>query len=134
MRDRWHHTGLAPAAQGLGILFEKRGNLVESEIGHKPDFDTLGFGMEAKCTTTTSKDNNALPVRDYEIIPAPGLVDARGLAEALCPDPRSRPCVRTVRRWQEMRLIPFLKVGKKVLFDPVQVRRALDSRFTVSAR
>jgi hypothetical protein len=90
--------------------------------------------MEAKCTTTTSKDNSAPSVRDNETTTAPGLVDARGLAEALCPDPRSRPCVRTVRRWQEMRLIPFLKVGKKVLFDPVQVRRALDSRFTVSAR
>ena len=89
--------------------------------------------MEAKCTTTTSKANNALSVRDNES-PAPGLVDARGLTEALCPDPRSRPCIRTVRRWQEMRLIPFLKIGKKVMFDPVQVRRALDARFTVSAR
>lgn len=61
----------------------------------------------------------------------PSLVDAVGLAEALFPDPRSRPGIRTIRRWQKMRLIPFLKIGKKVLFDPVQVRRALDARFTV---
>lgn len=61
----------------------------------------------------------------------PTLVDAIGLAEALCPDPRSRPCLRTIRRWQKMRLIPFLKIGGKVMFDPVQVRRALDARFTI---
>lgn len=61
----------------------------------------------------------------------PSLVDAIGLAEALFPDPRSRPGLRTIRRWQKMRLIPFLKIGKKVMFDPVQVRRALDARFTI---
>jgi hypothetical protein len=33
-----------------------------------------------------------------------------------------------------MRLIPFLKIGKKVMFDPVQVRRALDARFTIRAK
>jgi len=106
---------------------------VESEIGHKLEFDTRGFGMEAKCPTTTSSENNAHSVRENET-PAPGLTDARGLTEALCPDPRARPSIRTVRRWQEMRLIPFLKIGKKVMFDPVQVRRALDARFTISAR
>ena len=131
--ERWHHTSLAPAAKSLCVLFEKRCNLVESEIGHKHEFDTHGFGMEAKCTTAPHNENNALPVRDNET-PAPGLTDARGLAEALCPDPRSRPCLRTVRRWQEMRLIPFLKIGKKVMFDPVQVRRALDARFTIRAK
>ena len=89
--------------------------------------------MEAKCNTTTSKETNALSVRDNES-PAPGLVDARGLTESLFPDPQSRPCIRTVRRWQKMRLIPFLKIGKKVMFDPRCVRTALDARFTVSAR
>lgn len=134
VRDRWHHTGLAPEAQGLCILFEKRGNIVESEIGHKPNFDTTGLSMEAKCNPARNEDNSALPVREQKADQATGLLEARGLAEALCPDPRARPCVRTVRQWQKMRLIPFIKIGGKVLFDPVQVRRALDSRFTVAAR
>jgi hypothetical protein len=89
--------------------------------------------MEDKCTSAPRKAPAALSVRDNET-GNHGLVDALGLAEALCPDPRSRPCLRTVRQWQKMRLIPFLKLGKKVLFDPVQVRRALDARFTVNAR
>jgi hypothetical protein len=90
--------------------------------------------MEEKCNLARNGETNALPVREDKPHPATGLLEARGLAEALCPDPRARPCVRTVRQWQKMRLIPFIKIGGKVLFDPVQVRRALDSRFTVSAR
>ena len=88
--------------------------------------------MEEKCQTSpavsSQQQTGANP-----ILP-PGLVKARGLAVALCPDPESRPSLRTIRRWQDMRLIPFLKIGGSVYFDPVQVRRALDARFTVSAR
>ncbi len=72
----------------------------------------------------TNQENQPIPNM-------PTLVDAVGLAEALCPDPRSRFGLRTIRRWQKMRLIPFLKIGGKVMFDPVQVRRALDARFTI---
>jgi len=130
--ERWHNPGLAPAAKGLCVLFEKRGNLVEFEIGHKLKFDTRGFGMEEKCPPTP-ENPNTIPANAPAPLP-PGLVDAVGLAEALCPDPRSRPGLRTIRRWQKMRLVPFLKIGGRVLFDPVQVRRALDARFTVNAR
>lgn len=77
---------------------------------------------------------NAVPVNETPTDAPTGLVDARGLTEILWPDPRSRPCVRTVRRWQELRLIPFLVVGRRIYFDAPQVRRALDSRFTVAAR
>jgi hypothetical protein len=105
---------------------------VESEIGHKPEFDTLGFGMEEKCPPAPTKPSTQ-PANASATLP-PGLVDAVGLAEALCPDPRSRPGLRTIRRWQKMRLVPFLKIGGRVLFDPLQVRRALDARFTISAR
>jgi hypothetical protein len=105
---------------------------VESEIGHKLEFDTRGFGMEEKCPPTP-ENPNTIPANATATLP-PGLVDAVGLAEALCPDPRSRPGLRTIRRWQKMRLVPFLKIGGRVLFDPIQVRRALDARFTVRAR
>jgi hypothetical protein len=77
---------------------------------------------------------HVVPV-DETLTAAPtGLVDARVLTEILWPDPRSRPCVRTVRRWQELRLVPHIVVGRRIYFDPTQVRRALDSRFTVTAR
>jgi hypothetical protein len=88
--------------------------------------------MEEKCPHTP-ENPNTIPANASANLP-PGLVDAVGLGEALCPDPRSRPSLRTIRRWQKMRLVPFLKIGTRVFFDPVQVRRALDARFTVSAR
>jgi hypothetical protein len=76
-----------------------------------------------------STESSACKIQSF-----PSLVDAKALAVALFPDPASRPCLRTIRRWQDLRLIPYLKVGKKVFFDPVQVRRALDARFTISAK
>jgi hypothetical protein len=88
--------------------------------------------MEEKCPPTPEKPTTLHA--NASANQPPGLVDALGLAEALCPDPRSRPGLRTIRRWQKMRLVPFLKIGGRVLFDPLQVRRALDARFTVNAR
>ncbi len=130
--ERWHHSSLAPAAKSLCVFFEKRCNLVESEIGHKHEFDTRGFGMKEKCPPAPAQPSTQHANASATL--PPGLVDAVGLAEALCPDPRSRPGLRTIRRWQKMRLVPFLKIGGRVLFDPLQVRRALDARFTISAR
>jgi hypothetical protein len=88
--------------------------------------------MEEKCQTSPAASFEQQKGANSN--PAPGLVKARGLAISLCPDPDSRPSLRTIRRWQDMRLIPFLKIGGAVYFDPVQVRRALDARFTVRAR
>ncbi len=34
---------------------------------------------------------------------------------------------RTLRKWRQDRIIPYLKVGAVVLYDPVMVRAALDS-------
>jgi hypothetical protein len=33
---------------------------------------------------------------------------------------------RTLRKWRQDRIIPFLKVGAVVLYDPAMVRAALD--------
>jgi hypothetical protein len=64
--------------------------------------------------------------------PPPVLVDAPGLLKALF-DEGSRPTVRWVRDMQQKRLIPFLKIGRMVRFDPVKARAALD-KLTVQPR
>lgn len=63
-----------------------------------------------------------------------GLVDARGLLEAIWPDKSCRPSLRWIRKLQKERQIPFLKAGHFVFFDPQRVREALDKRCTVKAR
>jgi hypothetical protein len=61
------------------------------------------------------------------------LVDAQGLLEAIF-DEASRPTVRWLREQQEKRTIPFVKIGRLVRFDPLQVREALEQRHTVKPR
>lgn len=66
--------------------------------------------------------------------PPAGLVNAERLRCIIWPDQESRPSLRFLRSLQAKRLIPFRKISRLVMFDPVEVRRALDSRFTVAAR
>jgi len=61
------------------------------------------------------------------------LVDAHGLLEALF-DPACRPTVRWVRQMQAQRRIPYLKIGRLVRFDLVQVRHALAETSTIHVR
>jgi hypothetical protein len=35
---------------------------------------------------------------------------------------------------QDRRLIPYKKIGRRVFFDPEEVRRALDRQFSVHAK
>ncbi len=42
--------------------------------------------------------------------------------------------IATIRRFQTRRVIPFVRLGRRVLFSPAAVRRALESRHTVRAR
>lgn len=55
----------------------------------------------------------------------PGLVSAERLRELLWPDPASRPSLRWVRELQARRVIPFIKIGARVFFEPERVRAAL---------
>ena len=55
----------------------------------------------------------------------PGLVSIETLRETLWPDPASRPSVRWLRELQARRMVPFLKIGSKVYFEPERVRAAL---------
>ena len=64
----------------------------------------------------------------------PILVGASKCLELLFPDIDSRPAERTFRSWQRKGLIPFHRIGgRKVFFDPEQVRRVLDRKFEVKA-
>jgi DNA-binding transcriptional regulator YiaG len=39
--------------------------------------------------------------------------------------------VRTIENWMAQRIIPYHKINKVVTFDPLKVKEAISSRFTV---
>jgi len=43
------------------------------------------------------------------------------------------PAIRTFNEWRARGYYPHVKIGKRVFLDPVQVRKALDKRFTIQA-
>jgi hypothetical protein len=61
------------------------------------------------------------------------LLGGEALLRELFPDKDSRPCLRWLRGMQAKRLVPFRKIGRKVYFDPEEVRRAIDSQFKVES-
>jgi hypothetical protein len=63
----------------------------------------------------------------------PTLLDAVGLLEALWPDQRSRPSLRWLREQQKRRTVPIIKWGRRVFFDPVQVRQAI-AKLTIRSK
>ena len=64
---------------------------------------------------------------------APGLVNAQTLLEIVFKDKSSRPTLRWLRGMQAKRLVPFRKIGRKVYFDPEEVRRSFDANFKVES-
>jgi hypothetical protein len=58
------------------------------------------------------------------------LVDAPGLLTSVWPE-NCRPSLRWIRDQQKQRTLPFIKIGRKVFFDPNEVRRALIERQTL---
>lgn len=60
------------------------------------------------------------------------LVSGETLLATLFPVEENRPCARTLARWKNQGLIPFVKIGRMVFFDPVKVQRAIDKQFTVT--
>ena len=61
------------------------------------------------------------------------LVGAEKLLEILW-DASSRPSLRWLRDRQADKTIPCVKLGRRVWFDPPQVRHALETRRTIRAR
>jgi hypothetical protein len=58
------------------------------------------------------------------------LVDGNTLLEIIFPK-KSRPTLRWLRDQQELRRVPYRKIGRLVFFDPDEVRAAWRDRFTV---
>jgi len=63
-----------------------------------------------------------------------GLVKGPELLAMIWPDESSRPSIRTLERFRESRLIPFIKLGHGVWYDPDQVRAAIINKCTINAR
>lgn len=59
------------------------------------------------------------------------LVGAEALLREVWPDEESRPSLRWLRGMQAKRLVPFRKIGRRVYFDPEEVRRSFDAQFKV---
>ena len=64
----------------------------------------------------------------------PQLVGLKTGLELVFPDPDTRPSIRAFNDWKAKGYFPSLKIGKRVFVDPVQVRLALESRFTINAQ
>lgn len=64
----------------------------------------------------------------------PGLLDAVDLLAEIWPRPNSRPSLRWLREQQRLRTIPYIKVGRRVFFNPAKVRQALEKKFTVEIK
>ena len=64
----------------------------------------------------------------------PQLVGPKTCLEMIFPDEETRPALRTFLEWKAKKFFPQVKIGKRVFLDPVQVRKALDTRFTIEAR
>ncbi len=61
------------------------------------------------------------------------LVGAEALLRELFKDERTRPTLRWLRGMQAKRLVPFRKIGRRVYFDPEEVRRSFDAQFKVES-
>jgi hypothetical protein len=63
-----------------------------------------------------------------------GLLTAEELLKVIWPNENSRPSLRTLREWQAQRIVPYVKIGRLVFFNPVKVRQSIAKRFTVEAK
>ena len=61
------------------------------------------------------------------------LVTASKLLELIWPDEDCRPCIRSVRSWTASRIIPHVRIGHLVFYDPEAVWTTLEKR-TVKLR
>jgi hypothetical protein len=62
------------------------------------------------------------------------LVDIVGLLKTLFPDPEARPSVRATLKLRDSGAFPFIRWGRRIYYDPEQVRWALNRKCTVKAR
>jgi hypothetical protein len=63
----------------------------------------------------------------------PKLLDAKGLINALWPDPTIAPCERTIIKLRRSGKIPSVRLGRFFYFDAEQVRQHLLNERQVKA-
>ena len=64
-----------------------------------------------------------------------GLLNDEALLTALFPNEASRPSLRWLRKMRQQRLLPFYRIGgRMVLFDADECRAALEKQFRVEAK
>jgi hypothetical protein len=63
-----------------------------------------------------------------------GLFGPDEAAAIIFPSPTSRPCTRTWRHWQKLKIIPTVKVGRRTFFNARECAAALAKQFTIKAR
>jgi hypothetical protein len=90
-------------------------------------------GAEAKFAENFKKGRLARNRTDF-MSEDNGLVGAVRCLEIIFPDKRTRLSLRFFRTLQAQGRIPYLKIGRRVLFDPVEVRYALVRRYKRNAR
>jgi hypothetical protein len=66
------------------------------------------------------------------VIDTSKLVKATQLLEMLFA-PDCRPSMRSFKRWQQRRNIPYYKIGHAVFYDPVKVREKLEQKNLIRA-
>ncbi len=66
--------------------------------------------------------------------PGTALVGAETLLETIFPNPEDRPTTRWLAEMRKRRLIPYRKIGGRIIrYDVAEVRAALDRNFTVKS-
>ena len=76
---------------------------------------------------TPKNASNASRKQNITLTTPNRLVDASQLLEILFEE-NSRPCVRWLREQTRARSIPYLKIGRLIFFDPVNVKAHLDAK------
>jgi hypothetical protein len=61
----------------------------------------------------------------------PELLGAEALLERLWPDLRSRPSLRWLREQQKRKTLPYVRIGRRIYFDPRQIAQAIAEKLTI---
>lgn len=71
---------------------------------------------------------------DSSAAPLSGLVGENALRATIWPDSESRPSRRWFLELKARGLIPYHRIGRRVFFDPAEVRASLDHNFRINPR
>jgi hypothetical protein len=57
------------------------------------------------------------------------LCDGPGLLEAIWPEAKSRPSLRALINWRDLGIIPYIKLARRVFYDPARWTSDWEPRF-----